>query len=82
MSGVHLAKETAESFASGNKLFQIGAEKLVCLGVFWCPACLFPEGGRSLFVAGSVGPYGAFLNDCSEYTGAYAEAMSVEVSCS
>lgn len=31
-------------------------------------------------MAGSVGPYGAFLHDGSEYTGAYAEEMSVEVS--
>lgn len=31
-------------------------------------------------MAGSVGPYGAFLLDGSEYTGAYAEEMSVEVS--
>ncbi|KAL1023394.1 hypothetical protein UPYG_G00040270 [Umbra pygmaea] len=29
-------------------------------------------------VAGSIGPYGAFLHDGSEYTGAYAEDMSVE----
>lgn len=29
-------------------------------------------------VAGSIGPYGAFLHDGSEYTGAYAERMSVE----
>ena len=31
-------------------------------------------------VAGSVGPYGAYLHDGSEYTGVYAEEMSVEVS--
>lgn len=31
-------------------------------------------------VAGSVGPYGAFLHDGSEYTGAYESWMSVEVS--
>ncbi|KAG7326412.1 hypothetical protein KOW79_009813 [Hemibagrus wyckioides] len=29
-------------------------------------------------VAGSVGPYGAFLHDGSEYTGVYAGSMSVE----
>lgn len=29
------------------------------------------EPGRDCFVAGSVGPYGAFLSDGSEYTGAY-----------
>uniref|UniRef100_A0A3Q2P9H9 Zgc:172121 n=1 Tax=Fundulus heteroclitus TaxID=8078 RepID=A0A3Q2P9H9_FUNHE len=55
MSGVRLAKETVETFASGNR-----------------SAC------RSLLVAGSVGPYGAFLHDGSEYTGAYAQEMSVE----
>lgn len=33
-------------------------------------------------MAGSVGPYGAFLLDGSEYTGAYAEDMSIEVSAS
>ncbi|XP_069493160.1 homocysteine S-methyltransferase-like isoform X2 [Ambystoma mexicanum] len=33
---------------------------------------------KSLLVAGSVGPYGAFLHDCSEYTGNYVDAMSVE----
>lgn len=30
-------------------------------------------------MAGSVGPYGAFLHNGSEYTGTYAEEMSVEV---
>lgn len=31
-------------------------------------------------MAGSVGAYGAFLHNGSEYTGAYAEEMSIEVS--
>lgn len=31
-------------------------------------------------VAGSVGPYGASLHNGSEYTGAYGEQMSIEVS--
>lgn len=31
-------------------------------------------------MAASVGPYGAFLHNGSEYTGAYAEEMSIEVS--
>ncbi|XP_020486923.2 homocysteine S-methyltransferase [Labrus bergylta] len=35
-------------------------------------------GQRRLLVAGSVGPYGAFLCDGSEYTGSYAKDMSVE----
>lgn len=51
MSGVHLAKETVNTFDSGQ---------------------------RRVLVAGSVGPYGAFLHDGSEYTGAYAQEMSVE----
>lgn len=38
----------------------------------------FESGKRRPLVAGSVGPYGAFLHDGSEYTGAYAEQMSVE----
>ena len=43
--------------------------------------CLsIPEGQTCPLVAGSVGPYGAFLHDGSEYTGAYAQKMSVEVS--
>ncbi|XP_069060664.1 uncharacterized protein [Pleurodeles waltl] len=29
-------------------------------------------------IAGSVGPYGAFLHDCSEYSGSYVDEMSVE----
>ena len=39
----------------------------------------WPERGRPL-VAGCVGAYGAFLLDGSEYSGGYAEAMSIEVS--
>lgn len=44
--------------------------------------CVFfiPEGQTCPLVAGSVGPYGAFLLDGSEYTGDYAQKMSVEVS--
>ncbi|KAM9358115.1 homocysteine S-methyltransferase [Symphorus nematophorus] len=37
-----------------------------------------PAGQSCPLVAGSVGPYGAFLHDGSEYTGAYAQKMSVE----
>ncbi|XP_058635008.1 homocysteine S-methyltransferase YbgG isoform X2 [Onychostoma macrolepis] len=33
---------------------------------------------REPVVAGSVGPYGAFLHDGSEYTGAYEDKMTVE----
>lgn len=38
------------------------------------------SGQRCPLVAGSVGPYGAFLHNGSEYTGDYAEQMSVQVS--
>uniref|UniRef100_A0A4W5PWA5 Zgc:172121 n=1 Tax=Hucho hucho TaxID=62062 RepID=A0A4W5PWA5_9TELE len=38
-----------------------------------------PSDRRVPLVAGSVGPYGAFLHNGSEYTGAYAAEMSVEV---
>ena len=30
-------------------------------------------------IAGSVGPYGAFLHDGSEYDGSYVDTMSKEV---
>ncbi|XP_051567577.1 uncharacterized protein LOC127448768 [Myxocyprinus asiaticus] len=36
------------------------------------------EDRREPLVAGSVGPYGAFLHDRSEYTGAYEDRMAVE----
>ncbi|KAM4048249.1 uncharacterized protein ACNLHF_011152 [Anomaloglossus baeobatrachus] len=32
---------------------------------------------RQIVIAGSIGPYGAFLHDGSEYTGSYAEGMSI-----
>ncbi|KAI3369058.1 hypothetical protein L3Q82_026021 [Scortum barcoo] len=37
-----------------------------------------PSGLSGPWVAGSVGPYGAFLHDGSEYTGTYAEKMTIE----
>ncbi|XP_062853329.1 homocysteine S-methyltransferase YbgG [Trichomycterus rosablanca] len=40
-------------------------------------SCATPDRRRPL-VAGSVGPYGAFLHDGSEYTGNYACKMSVQ----
>ncbi|KAM5181877.1 uncharacterized protein ACMZJ9_002293 [Mantella aurantiaca] len=33
---------------------------------------------RNILIAGSVGPYGAFLHDGSEYTGSYVRDMSIE----
>ncbi|XP_061593592.1 uncharacterized protein zgc:172121 [Cololabis saira] len=38
----------------------------------------FDSGERCPLVAGSVGAYGAYRHDGSEYTGSYAEGMSVE----
>ncbi|XP_073520329.1 uncharacterized protein [Phyllobates terribilis] len=32
---------------------------------------------RQILIAGSIGPYGAFLHDGSEYTGRYAQDMSI-----
>lgn len=40
------------------------------------------EDQRCPLVAGSLGPYGAFLHNGSEYTGDYAEKMSIQVSLS
>lgn len=40
------------------------------------------SGPRWPYVAGSLGPYGAFLHNGSDYTGDYAEKMSVQVSLS
>uniref|UniRef100_A0A3P9PTP1 Zgc:172121 n=1 Tax=Poecilia reticulata TaxID=8081 RepID=A0A3P9PTP1_POERE len=56
------------------------ARKLLMSGVHLAKEAVetFPSGDRSLLVAGSVGPYGAFLHDGSEYSGAYAQRMSVE----
>ncbi|XP_076871175.1 homocysteine S-methyltransferase YbgG isoform X2 [Brachyhypopomus gauderio] len=39
--------------------------------------CTTPD-RKAPLVAGSLGPYGAFLHDGSEYTGAYANHLSVE----
>ncbi|KAM3933568.1 uncharacterized protein RB166_001327 isoform 2-T2 [Leptodactylus fuscus] len=33
---------------------------------------------RKITIAGSIGPYGAFLHDGSEYTGNYVKGMSIE----
>ncbi|TWW57496.1 homocysteine S-methyltransferase YbgG [Takifugu flavidus] len=42
------------------------------------PSTSVQSGQRCPLVAGSVGPYGAFLHNGSEYTGDYAEQMSVQ----
>ncbi|XP_008291541.1 homocysteine S-methyltransferase 1 [Stegastes partitus] len=57
-----------------------GARELLMSGVHLAKETVtrFDCGHRRLLVAGSVGPYGAFLHDGSEYTGAYAQEMSVE----
>ncbi|XP_056411688.1 uncharacterized protein LOC130355504 [Hyla sarda] len=33
---------------------------------------------REILIAGSIGPYGAFLHDGSEYTGSYVKDMSIQ----
>ncbi|XP_075056083.1 betaine-homocysteine S-methyltransferase-like isoform X2 [Mixophyes fleayi] len=37
------------------------------------------SGKREVVIAGSIGPYGAFLHDGSEYTGSYVRDISIEV---
>lgn len=61
------------------------AEQLLSLGVQLAKEAVsdftsgnFPSDRKQPLVAGSVGPYGAFLHDGSEYTGAYEAGMSVE----
>lgn len=39
----------------------------------------FASLGQKLYVAASIGPYGATLGDFSEYHGRYADTMSEEV---
>lgn len=56
------------------------ARELVMSGVHLAKEMVktFDSGQTCPLVAASVGPYGAFLHDGSEYTGTYAEEMSVE----
>lgn len=75
MSGVQLAKEAVKSFVSGtnpNPTAQSDEAKLNS----GCSGGL--EDQRRPLVAGSLGPYGAFLHNGSEYTGDYAEKMSIQ----
>ncbi|KAE8294432.1 hypothetical protein D5F01_LYC07385 [Larimichthys crocea] len=64
------SEEARELLMSGVHLAKETVERFVCDSR--------PAEQRHPLVAGSVGPYGAFLLDGSEYTGAYAEEMSVE----
>ncbi|XP_075938988.1 homocysteine S-methyltransferase [Anarhichas minor] len=59
-----------ELLMSGVQLAKDSVDRFVCDAR--------PSGRRRPLVAASIGPYGAFLLDGSEYTGAYAEEMSVE----
>lgn len=71
VSHLDVSSERArELLMSGVQLAKEAAERFVSEGR--------PAGRRCPLVAGSVGPYGAFLHNGSEYTGAYAEEMSVE----
>ncbi|KAG7262520.1 hypothetical protein CRUP_000011 [Coryphaenoides rupestris] len=66
-----LSPESArELLMSGVRLAQDAVQKFVASNKD-------PERGRPL-VAGSVGAFGAFLRDGSEYSGAYADNMSIE----
>lgn len=87
MSGVHLAKETVERFVcdsrpAGTNKYTVHSLHCVSVNYDAISLCFISQEQRHPLVAGSVGPYGAFLLDGSEYTGAYAEEMSVEVSSS
>lgn len=93
ISGVQLAKETVREFMSHSPVSGVcksSSTKSWILSSFWknveTPATIEskkwiipPEDRREPVVAGSVGPYGAFLHDGSEYTGAYEDKMTVEV---
>ncbi|XP_038159857.1 homocysteine S-methyltransferase YbgG [Cyprinodon tularosa] len=56
------------------------ARELLMSGVYLAEETVkaFVSGERRVLVAGSVGPYGAFLHDGSEYSGAYAQEMSID----
>uniref|UniRef100_A0A8B9R818 Zgc:172121 n=1 Tax=Astyanax mexicanus TaxID=7994 RepID=A0A8B9R818_ASTMX len=76
---------TLEGFFKHLKLKPEQAEELLISGVQIAKdtAALFTTNCTAAdravpLVAGSVGPYGAFLNDGSEYTGNYQSQMSVE----
>ncbi|XP_030646944.1 homocysteine S-methyltransferase 1 [Chanos chanos] len=74
-----------EGFVSHLGLTHEQAQQLLMSGVELAKQTVkdFSSGGllsdrRMPLVAGSVGPYGAFLHDGSEYTGRYEEKMSIE----
>uniref|UniRef100_A0A3B4AJG0 Hcy-binding domain-containing protein n=1 Tax=Periophthalmus magnuspinnatus TaxID=409849 RepID=A0A3B4AJG0_9GOBI len=54
------------------------ARELLMSGVHLAKDALQKFISENKTVAGSIGPYGAFLHDGSEYTGDYAKEMSVE----
>ncbi|KAE8625852.1 hypothetical protein XENTR_v10006414 [Xenopus tropicalis] len=56
--------EVAELFHVGVRLAKEAAAEI--------------KDNRNILIAGSIGPYGAFLSDGSEYTGNYLRNMSVE----
>ncbi|XP_028301026.1 uncharacterized protein LOC114462417 [Gouania willdenowi] len=62
------ADRARELLMSGVLLAQESVKKFHSV----CP------GNRRVLVAGSIGPYGAFLHNGSEYSGAYADRMSIE----
>uniref|UniRef100_H3APQ6 Zgc:172121 n=1 Tax=Latimeria chalumnae TaxID=7897 RepID=H3APQ6_LATCH len=74
---VTLAKEAVEEFCSQNKVNLVGkGKRTLIVGNWIIVGCTVAQ--RKLLIAGSVGPYGAFLHDGSEYTGSYVDLMSIE----
>ncbi|KAM9848720.1 homocysteine S-methyltransferase [Aulostomus maculatus] len=64
------SERAGELLMSGVHLAREAGERFVSHG--------HSTGQKRPLVAGSVGPYGAFLHNGSEYTGAYAREMSIE----
>jgi S-methylmethionine-dependent homocysteine/selenocysteine methylase len=68
---------TASYQATLDGFAAAGVESAAARRLIASSVTLAREGQGEGWVAGSVGPYGAFLADGSEYTGAYAGEMSV-----
>lgn len=60
-------------------MYYIYSEKInIAAAIFDYFMIFFP--GKERLVAGSVGPYGVFLHDGSEYSGSYVDSMTPKVS--
>uniref|UniRef100_H3D8E0 Zgc:172121 n=1 Tax=Tetraodon nigroviridis TaxID=99883 RepID=H3D8E0_TETNG len=70
---------SVEGFMDHLNVSSEGAKELIMSGVQLAKEAVERlKGRRCPLVAGSLGPYGAFLHNGSEYTGDYAEKMSVQ----